>query len=160
MNGMSAPAPSLLIGVGNEFRNDDALGILVAREIRRRNIPGVAVVERSGEGTALMESWAGAALIIIVDAIFPAKSPGEIHRLDAVQEEIPRGFFHYSSHTFGVAEAVAMAKQLGTLPPKMILYGIEGKEFGEGVGLSDQVLRSIPALIAMIEEDLHALHAV
>jgi len=159
MNGMPPPAPSLLIGVGNEFRNDDALGILVAREIRRRNIPGVAVVERSGEGTALMEAWASAAQIIIVDAIFPAKSPGEIHRLDAVQEEIPRGFFHYSSHTFGVAEAVAMAKQLGTLPARLILYGIEGKEFGEGVGLSDQVLRSIPALIAMIEEDLHALHA-
>ncbi|HUI11615.1 MAG TPA: hydrogenase maturation protease [Bacteroidota bacterium] len=160
MNGVSASAPSLLIGVGNEFRNDDALGILVAREIRRRHIPGVAVVERSGEGTALMDTWGGAALIIIVDAIFPAKSPGEIHRLDAVQEEIPRGFFHYSSHTFGVAEAVAMARQLGSLPQKLILYGIEGKEFGEGVGLSDPVLRSIPALIAMIEEDLHALHAV
>ena len=148
----------LLIGVGNEFRNDDALGILVAREIRRRNIPGIRVMERSGEGAALMEAWTGADQVIIVDAIFQGKSPGIIHRLDAVHEEIPRGFFHYSSHAFGVAEAVGVAKALSTLPPRVILYGIEGKEFGEGTGLSDQVLKSIPGLIAMIEEDFHAFH--
>ena len=149
---------TLIVGVGNEFRNDDALGVLVAREIRRRNFPGVTVVERSGEGTALMESWAGADSVIIVDAIVSGKSPGVIHRLEAGHDPIPRGFFHYSSHAFGVAEAVAMAKELNLLPPRVIIYGIEGKEFGEGVGLSDQVVKNIPHLIAMIEEDLHAFH--
>jgi len=157
MNGMAGQR--LLIGVGNEFRNDDALGILVAREIRRRNFPGLTVVERSGEGTALMETWAGAELVIMVDAIFSGKVPGVIHRLDAAHDEIPRGFFHYSSHAFGVAEAVAMARELQGLPPRVIIYGIEGKEFGDGVGLSDQVVKNIPHLIAMIEEDLHAVHA-
>ena len=150
---------NLLIGVGNEFRNDDALGILVAREIRRRNLPGVTVVERSGEGTALMDTWAGAELVIVVDSIFSGKAPGEIHRLDAARDQIPRGFFHYSSHAFGVAEAVGMARELNVLPARVIIYGIEGKEFGEGVGLSDQVVKNIPHLIAMIEEDLHAIHA-
>jgi hydrogenase maturation protease len=157
MNGM--PGHSLLIGVGNEFRNDDALGILVAREIRRRNIPGVTVVERSGEGTALMDTWDGAEIVVVVDAIFSGKAPGVIHRLDAGHDEIPRGFFHYSSHSFGVSEAVAMARELSQLPPRVIIYGIEAKEFGEGVGLSDQVVKNIPHLIAMIEEDLHAFHA-
>jgi hydrogenase maturation protease len=156
MNGISAQ--NLLIGVGNEFRNDDALGILVAREIRRRNVPGVTVVERSGEGTALMETWAGADLVIVVDSIFSGIAPGSIHRLDAARDEIPRGFFHYSSHAFGVAEAIGLARELNLLPGRVIIYGIEGKEFGEGVGLSDQVVKNIPQLIAMIEEDLHAFH--
>ena len=149
---------TILIGVGNEFRTDDALGILVAREIRRRNFPGVTVVERSGEGTALMETWEGADLVIIVDAICSGNSPGDVHRLDAAHDPIPKGFFHYSSHAFGVAEAVAMARELNVLPQRAIIYGIEGKEFSEGVGLSDQVVKNIPHLIAMIEEDLHALH--
>jgi hydrogenase maturation protease len=157
MNGV--PGQTLLIGVGNEFRNDDALGILVAREIRRRNVPGVQIVERSGEGTALMDAWAGAELVIVVDSIFSGKTPGVIHRLDAARDEIPRGFFHYSSHAFGVAEAVGMARELNVLPARVIIYGIEGKEFGEGIGLSDQVVKNIPQLIAMIEEDLHAVHA-
>ena len=149
----------LVIGIGNEFRNDDGLGILIAREIRRRNLESVFVLEQSGEGTALMEAWEGPDRVIIVDAIVSGKAPGEIHRLDALQEETPRGFFHYSSHSFGVAEAVAMARQIGKLPEHLILYGIEGKEFGEGVGLSDPVVRSIPELIAMIEDDLHAQRA-
>jgi hydrogenase maturation protease len=157
VNGISGQ--NLLIGVGNEFRNDDALGILVAREIRRRNPAGVTVVERSGEGTALMDTWAGAEVVIVVDAIISGKAPGVIHRLDAARDEIPRGFFHYSSHAFGVAEAVGMARALNLLPSHVIIYGIEGKEFGEGVGLSDQVVKNIPELITMIEEDLHAFHA-
>lgn len=151
-------AHNLLIGVGNEFRSDDALGILVAREIRRRSFPGVEVVERSGEGTALMDTWAGADLVVVVDAICSGKAPGVIHRLDAAHDEIPRGLFHYSSHSFGLAEAIAMSRELSLLPGRMVVYGIEGKEFGEGVGLSDQVVKNIPHLIAMIEEDLHALH--
>ncbi|HUI66239.1 MAG TPA: hydrogenase maturation protease [Bacteroidota bacterium] len=149
----------LLIGIGNEFRTDDALGILVAREIRRRNPEGVTILEQSGEGTALMEAWEGAEEVIIVDAILSGKAPGEIFRLDALHQDVPRGLFHYSSHSFGVAEAVAMARELGRLPRHLILYGIEGKEFGEGVGLSDRVVRSIPELIAMIEEDLHPVPA-
>jgi len=44
----------LLIGVGNEFRTDDGLGILTAREIRRRGYPGVQVMEANVEGTSLL----------------------------------------------------------------------------------------------------------
>ncbi|HXX63553.1 MAG TPA: hydrogenase maturation protease, partial [Bacteroidota bacterium] len=59
----------LLIGIGNEFRTDDALGILVAREVRRRNPEGLTIKEQSGEGTALMEAWEGGEEVIVVDAI-------------------------------------------------------------------------------------------
>jgi len=150
---------TLLVGVGNEFRDDDALGICVVREIRRR-MPGQArVVELSGEGSALMDAWTGAGRVIIVDAVSSGKVPGTIHRIDAAVNEIPRGFFHYSSHAFGVAEAIEVARRLGTLPAQVILYGIEGKEFGTGVGLSDPVVRSIPELLSMIEDDLHAVPA-
>ena len=160
MSEKAEEAGTVLIGVGNEFRDDDAIGIFVVREIRRRN-PGLTNVrEASGEGSALMEAWSGADTVFIVDAVSSGKAPGAIHRLDASVREIPRGLFHYSSHAFGVAEAVEVARRLGSLPRHVILYGIEGKEFGTGVGLSDPVVRSVPELIAMIEEQLHAVHAV
>lgn len=149
----------VLIGVGNEFRDDDALGICVVRELRRRN-PGLSNVrEASGEGSALMQAWEGADRVIIVDAVFSGKVPGAIYRLDASLREIPRGLFHYSTHAFGVAEAVEVARRLGKLPRHLILFGIEGKAFGTGVGLSDPVVKSIPELIAQIEVEIHAVHA-
>lgn len=145
--------PPLVIGIGNEFRDDDAVGILVARELRRR-CPGASIVEVTGEGTALMAAWAGHENVIIVDAVSSGEEPGTITMINMVEEDAPRHLFPSSSHAFGVAEAIALAKRLHNLPSRLVLYGIEGKEFGAGVGLSTPVVRHITDLIAMIQREI------
>ncbi len=147
----------LIIGIGNEFRSDDALGILVVREIARRGMQGVALSEQSGEGTRLMEAWKGARSALIIDAVSTGTYPGCLHRLDASREAIPKHLFHYSSHAFGVAEAIALGRQLGELPPVLLVYGIEGESFEAGIGLNDAVICQIPALITMIQEDVRKI---
>jgi hydrogenase maturation protease len=144
---------TVLVGVGNEYSTDDALGVLVAREMHRRFPSGLRVVEASGEGASLIDSWKGAEHVIVVDAVNGSR-PGEIHRIDASVSSIPKGLSLFSSHAFGVAEAIEMARALHQLPPVMILYGIEGEAFEPGIGLTDSVLKSLPQLIAMIEQDL------
>jgi hydrogenase maturation protease len=62
-----------------------------------------------------------------------------IHRIDAHTQSIPSQFFHYSSHAFGVAEAIELARSLNQLPDKLVLYGVEGKIFATGIGLSEAV---------------------
>ncbi len=143
----------VVIGVGNEFGTDDALGLLVAREMRRRCPSGLEIVEASGEGASLMGAWKGADEAIIIDAM-SGPEPGEIHRMDASSANLPKGLALFSSHAFGVAEAVEMARELHQLPPVVILYGIEGECFDPGVGLSDSVVKSLPKLLGMIEEDI------
>jgi len=147
----------LLIGVGNEFRTDDGLGILTAREIRRRCHPGVQVKEASGEGTALLEAWKGYDHVLIVDAICSGVARGTVHRVDLTTRSIPGRFLHSSSHSFGVAEAVEMARQLDQLPGVLILYGIEGCQFETGTGLTNEVVRNIPQLLGLIETDIALL---
>jgi len=144
----------LIIGLGNEYRSDDGLGIYAAREIRRRKIPGVAVAELAGEGTSLMQAWSGRSRVILIDAISSGAQAGEIHRLDVATDPIPSHYFHYSSHAFGVAEAVGLARTLHRVPDVLLLFGIEGKQFDAGPGLTDPVLRSMPDLLALIELDL------
>ncbi len=144
---------AVLVGVGNEFGTDDAIGVLVAREMRRRFPCGLRVVEASGEGVSLIDAWKGADEVIIVDAM-AGPEPGEIHRFDASSSRIPNQLSLFSSHAFGVADAIELARELHQLPPVTILYGIEGEAFDPGVGLSDSVLKSLPRLLAMIEQDL------
>lgn len=151
---MGVETAILVIGVGNEFRTDDGLGILAAREIRRRNYPGVEVTEASGEGTALLEAWKGYDRVMIVDAICSGTTRGAVHRIDLTTKSIPRGFFQPSSHNFGVSEAVEMARQLGQLPGVLLLYGIEGCQFDTGTGLTNEVVRSIPRLLGLVEADI------
>lgn len=147
----------LLIGVGNEFRNDDGLGVYVARELRRRFRQEVRIIEECGEGTALMSAWSGATHVLIVDAISTNELAGTLHRFDAVHNTIPKRMFASSSHQFGVAEAVELARELNELPETLTLYGIEAESFEAGIGLSESVVRRIPDLIHLVEHDIEQL---
>jgi hydrogenase maturation protease len=132
----------LVIGIGNTFRSDDGVGIWVARRLRHEISRGVSILEATGEGGALLEAWKGAASVFLLDAMRSGAAPGTIHRFDAAVEPIRAKFFRTSSHAFGVGEAVELARALNQLPPHLIIYGIEGANFGPGVELSAVVLRS------------------
>jgi len=149
----------LLIGVGNEYRSDDGLGIYAVREIRRRRIPGVVVMEQGGEGAELMDAWQGYDRVIIVDALRSAAGSGDVHRIDATAGQIPANLVHYSSHSFGVMEAIEMSRLLNRLPGTLVLFGIEGKQFDVGPGLTDEVLRNMPLMLSSIEEEVHRIHS-
>lgn len=145
---------TLVIGLGNEFRGDDAAGRLAARKIDSAAINGVRVIEESGEGAALMDAWRGADSVILIDAVHSGAPPGTIHRLDAGAEPIPANFFHYSTHAFSVAEAVELARALQQLPSRLIAYGIEGKNFSSGEQLSSEVAAAVEEVAQRVKGEL------
>jgi len=137
--GPPARPRTLIIGLGNEYRRDDAVGLVVARRLREAAPESVLVLEETGEGASLLESWRDADTVILIDAVRSGAKPGTVHRIDAQAQPIAKQFFRFSTHAFGVAEAVELARALGRLPPRLIVYGIEVKGFESGVGLSPEV---------------------
>ena len=129
----------LIIGIGNEYRGDDAAGLIVARRLKERLTDSVKVIEQSGDGAALMEAWRGAETVIIIDAVMSGAAPGTIHRFDLNAQPLPKSGFRCSTHAFGVAEAIELAGALGNFPQRLVVYGIEGKNFAAGMGLSAEV---------------------
>ena len=130
----------LVIGIGNDFRCDDRIGLEVARLLRERNILSVEVMEESGEGTALMERWKDAKYVFLIDTVSSDVPPGTIHRIDVHSQSMPKTFFHSSTHQFGVAEAVELSRSLNQLPLHLIIYGIEGKIFSMGTKVTPAVI--------------------
>src|SRR5512135_36211 len=109
-------ADVVVIGIGNEYRSDDAVGPLIVRALRG-NIPAsVRLLEHSGEGAGLMDLWQGARRAILVDAVTSGAPPGTIHRLDCSLTPLPTNLSVSSSHAFGVSEGIAAARVLGRLP--------------------------------------------
>jgi hydrogenase maturation protease len=148
---MMAGKPSIVvIGIGNEYRGDDGVGIAVTRRLRERFLSKITVLEETGEGAALIDSWKGARWVMLVDAVRSGAPPGTIHRLDGRAAPVPTGFFHYSTHAFSVAEAIELARSLKQLPPHLILYGIEGENFAAGVGLSPVVEQAVENLVERV----------
>jgi hydrogenase maturation protease len=129
----------ICIGVGIPFRRDDGAGIAVLNRLKERQIPGLHLLESSGEGATLITLWAGGDHVFIVDAACSDGIPGSIYRIDARQQALQPDFFYYSTHAFSVAEAVELARALDQLPPHLIIYGIEGADFGMGAELSAPV---------------------
>jgi hydrogenase maturation protease len=146
-----------VIGVGNAFRSDDGAGLAVAQRVREKIAGGAAVIEENGDGAALLELWKGAATVILVDAVRSGEAPGTVHRLEASTAEIPRSMFQYSTHGFGVAEAVQLARALNQMPERLIVYGIEGKNFAAGVALSAEVEKASAQVTRQILEEVRAL---
>jgi len=155
---MSAGQPEIrIIGIGNAYRSDDGAGLAVARQVRAKLAGGAAIVEQSGDGAELLELWKGAGTVILVDVVHSSATPGTIHRLDAAAAEIPHRTFRYSTHGFGVAEAVEMARALKQFPARLIVYGIEGKNFAAGAALSPEVEQAAAEVAIRIVDEVRAL---
>ncbi len=129
----------VVIGVGNPTAGDDAIGREVARSVAARAPAGVWVLEHSGEATSLMEAWKGADAVVLIDAVVSGAAAGTIHRIDAHAQRVPASLFCFSTHAFGVAEAVELARALGELPGAFLLYGIETERFAAGATVTPAV---------------------
>ena len=149
---------ALVIGIGNEYRADDAFGPFVARRLKELLPDSVNILEHHGEGVSLMDAWAGYSHVILIDAIQSGAEPGTTFRIDATLGKLSAQFFHYSSHEFGVAEAIEMARVLGKLPVKMIVFGAEGSRFGLGEPMSDQVKAQVASIADSIVHEISLLH--
>jgi len=152
------PEEVLIIGLGNEFRRDDGVGIAVARAIKALALPGIEVYERCGEGTDLIASWCGRPLVFVVDAVSSGAPVGTVHRFELTAGQAgvpipPARIFRGTSHQIGLGEAIELGKLLGQLPSRLVVYGIESAEFRDGVGLSSLVERAAAAVVARITAD-------
>jgi len=146
-----------VIGLGNDWRGDDAAGLLVARRLRQENLPQVEISENPGTAGALAGAWKDAERVIVVDAISSGSQPGAIYRFDALA---PGAAFPVSrspsSHGWGLSEALALGRLFQELPPVLIIYGIEGENFTLGEGLSPAVAATIPEAARRIAEEIQA----
>ena len=152
------PTPRLkVIGVGNEWRGDDAVGLLVARRLKEDQLPRVSFAECRGTVTAVRAAWKDAAGVIMVDAVVSGGRPGAIYRFDAHDAGVPVQLSRSpSSHGWGVAEALALGQVFQELPPFLIIYGIEGQHFGPGQEVSQEVEAAIPEAVHRIRREIQA----
>jgi hydrogenase maturation protease len=139
-----AHARVVVIGVGNALRGDDSAGLDVV--VRLRDEPGVARVVHEGEAIELLEIWAAADAAVLVDTVRSGAPVGTIHRLDVSADALPAAFARASSHMIGIGEVIELARTLGRLPPRVVVYGIEGARFDTGADLSPEVAAAIDSL--------------
>jgi hydrogenase maturation protease len=145
-----------IVCVGNPWRSDDAVGLEVAHRLEGTLPAGVELSEREGEPTALIDAWEGAESLWLVDAVSSGAEAGTVHRLDASEHELPATLFRGSTHHVGLAEAVELARALGRLPRRTVVFGVEGGSFEVGGELTPAVAASVDEVAATLREEVEA----
>lgn len=141
----------LIIGIGNEVRGDDCIGLEVVRRVKKRSLPSVEVSELKGDISALIEAWEGREKVILIDAVSSQEPAGTIFRFDASQRPLPQELFHQvSTHSLNIAEAIEIARALSSIPRELLVYGIVGRDFQVGFGLIEEAENKIESLVSEI----------
>jgi hydrogenase maturation protease len=146
-------AACVVIGIGNWNRGDDVAGLAVLERLRE-DAMAVALIANGGDAVALMVAMAGAEAAILIDACVGGGAPGTLHRIDVASGALPSAGFGLSTHGFGLAAAIELARVLNQLPPVCVVHAVEGADFALGAGLSSPVAQAIESLAERVRHDI------
>jgi len=144
----------LVVGIGTPDHGDDAAGLLVADRIRAlTSARNVTVRELVGDQLGLLDLWADAREVYIVDAVCTGAVPGAVYRFDGAQRLTPQ-FASASTHALNLADVLGLAAAMDRLPPRLIGYGIEGAHWTLGAPVSPQVIDAVDAVTRRLCREL------
>lgn len=152
-----APRVPLVIGIGNDFRRDDGVGLAVVRRLQALEIPRLSCLECTGDAASLLEAWDNRHDVVLVDAVLSGAPPGTVQRFDLREQSLSPGTTLHSTHALSIADAVQLADALGRLPQHLVIYGVEAADVGYGDVLSPAVDEAVEPLARRLAAELSVL---
>jgi hydrogenase maturation protease len=152
----TAQPGTLVLGLGNILRQDEGLGIhAVGRLQTRYRLPRqVRALDGGTMGLDLLPYLEDASAVLLIDAVQTGQPPGSLVRLEG--QAIPSALaLKMSSHQVGLQELLATSLLRGTLPARMVLWGIEPASIAWGLELSPVVGAAIGELVDAVARELH-----
>jgi hydrogenase maturation protease len=147
----------IIIGIGQSLRGDDAAGLETVRRWQKLHPetaadPRIRVEQAGMPGLELIDLMANADCALLVDAVQSGAAPGKLQMVKP-EQVISFDGSTGSAHGWGVAETLALAKELQyPLPSQLYILGIEAVSFEMGAPLSKAVADSLIQAAEMIEE--------
>lgn len=152
----------LVIGLGNRWRGDDALGPLVLDALRKRNTsnptPHFEWLESPADTLTLINAWSQHPSVYLIDACYHnSLSPGSLITVNNAQDRSDvlhslRSFS--SSHLLDLAQAMGLSSRLGKLPQKVVIYSAVGEQFELGTEPSKAILHAVKEIANRLTSDI------
>jgi hydrogenase maturation protease len=149
---VSASASRLLIvGCGNPTAGDDSAGLEIVRRLGELGDCGCDLRAEASPGVELLDVFPLADVILFVDAVTSGGVPGTFYLTSLPSRELEsRALGSLSSHGWGLAETLKLAKALGRTTPRLFLLGIEAGTVAQGAQRSPAVEQAMALVIERI----------
>jgi hydrogenase maturation protease len=142
---------TLVIGYGNDSRNDDGIGWFVVAELQKRALPGVTFETAHQLDVDFAETVRDYDRVVFVDAAIP-ESPRAWWR-----EEVVPGFqSHAVAHFLTPGDVLGLSRTLYGNAPTGILFSIRGHDFNFGTALSPATRQAATEVIQRISTEIQA----
>lgn len=147
---MNAPAPILIIGVGNPSRGDDALGPMLIERLEALQLsdtlPDVELLTDFQLQVEFALDLQDRQQVIFVDASLTASPPFSFTPVIAEEDA------SYSSHALSPGAVLHAYQKLFGKPPQADVLAIRGEAFELGEGLSAAATANLEAAVAGLLE--------
>ena len=147
-----------VIGIGQSFRGDDAIGIKIVEEWWKLSLSfieenSIEIEISSLPGVGLIDMMVGFETVIFVDAVQTGfEPPGTIYKLREKQLD---SFVSSakSAHGWGAAESLRLGRELraGEMPETVRILGIEAAQFEMGAEISDAIKEKFSEIIDTLQ---------
>jgi hydrogenase maturation protease len=137
----------LLLGLGNDIIGDDAVGLVVARELQQRFGTELDVVEAPVAGFTVLDLFRNYDKVLVVDSICTSQAT-----VGSVREFSPEDFqqhVSFSPHYIGLHDVLELARKLEIpLPSEIRIVAMEVSDpFVLREGLSFEITAHVPELV-------------
>jgi hydrogenase maturation protease len=143
-------APVRVLCLGNDLLADDALGGVVAEQIRRQAPDWVDVVFTANTGFSLLDHMLNTRRLVVVDTVLSGRAePGSVL---VISEEDVRSAPGGSPHYIGIFEALALARALQLPAPEdVVIVAVEAADCTTvGGAMTPAVVAAIPAVVQLV----------
>lgn len=147
-----------VVGVGNPLMRDDGIGIHAVKYLEERGVPkGIELIDGGTHSYDLLDYFAEADVVIVIDAIQAGGEPGTIYRAPLDELDLkPNRDTATSLHDINFVEAVHMLRLMGH-DPEFIVFGVQPKEMYLDLELSPEVGAKLPRLAELIQEEIQRI---
>ncbi len=147
MRGGDGPPPDVVIGLGNPWMGDDAVGMHVVEAVEQRlpETGGPECLALGQAGFGVLHYLEGRRKAVLVDCARMGEAPGVWRRFlprEAEEKEIRPGLSLHEGHLLGWLRLLAMSEHP---PEEVVLIGIEPAALDPAEHLSPQLESRIGA---------------
>ncbi len=154
----AVPVPRVLVaGFGNVLRHDDAFGVVLAQRLRGEHLPAAVAIHEAGIAglTVVQELFDGYDALVVLDAVDRGGIPGSLYELEASRPDVAaldderRFDFFADMHYAEPGRAMALARALKVLPPRVVVVGCQvGEAEAYGIGFTPAVEAALENAVA------------
>jgi len=145
---------ALVLGVGNDIKRDDAVGLRVTEALeRRREDDGLDFRTMTSGRIMLVEELRGYDRAFLIDAIkTESGDAGDWYRLEPGDVEPDEESSGMATHDVGLGTLTRLGEAMGESMPEITIFAIEAPEpFAFGDEMTDAMADAVPDLVGAID---------